>query len=53
MVLRVASVNVNGSVGRGREEIRKFWNDVNECQRSFERESRIVLIRHECKNWQE
>ena len=30
--------------GREREEMRKFWNDVNECLMSFESESRIVLI---------
>ncbi len=26
---------VNSSSGRGREEMRKFWNDVNECLRSL------------------
>ncbi len=36
-----ASVNVGN--GRGRE-MRKFWNDVNECLRSFEKGSRIVLM---------
>ena len=35
---------VNASSGKGREEMRKFWNDVNECLRSFERGSRIVLM---------
>ncbi len=24
--------------------MRKFWNDINECLRSFERGSRIVLM---------
>ncbi len=37
-------VPVNSSNGRGREEMRKFWNDVNECLRSFERGSRMVLM---------
>ncbi len=37
-------VPVNSSNGRGREEMRKFWNDVNECLRSFERGSRIVQM---------
>ena len=35
---------VNVVNGRGREEMRKFWNDVNECLRSFNRGTRIVLI---------
>ena len=35
---------VNVSNGRGREEMRKFWNDVNECLRSFDTGSRIVLL---------
>ncbi len=35
---------VNVSNGRGREEMRKFWDDVNECLNSFERGSRIVLM---------
>ncbi len=35
---------VNSSNGRGKEEMRKFWNDVNECLRSFERGNRIVLM---------
>ncbi len=37
-------VLANVSNGRGKEEMRKFWNDVNECLRSFERGSRIVLM---------
>ncbi len=32
------------SKGRGRKKMRKFWNDVNECLRSFERGSKIVLM---------
>ncbi len=34
----------NVSNGGGREEMRKFWNDVNEYWRCFKRGSRIVLI---------
>ncbi len=37
-------VPVNVSNGRGREEMRKFWDDVNECLKRFERGSRIVLM---------
>ena len=35
---------VNVSNGKGREEMRKFWNDVDECLGRFERGSRIVLM---------
>ncbi len=35
---------VNVSNGRGRKEMRKFWGDVNECLKRFERERRIVLM---------
>ena len=37
-----ASVTI--SIGRGKEEMRKFWNDVNECLRSFKRGSRVVVM---------
>ena len=30
--------------GKEREEMRKFWNDVNGCLGNFERGSRIVLM---------
>ena len=35
---------VSVSNGRGREEMRKFCNDVNDCLRSLERGSKIVLM---------
>ncbi len=42
MVYVYATVNVTN--GREREEMRKFWNDVNEGLRSFDRGSRIELM---------
>ena len=30
--------------GKGREEMRKFWSDVNECLMEIGRENRIILI---------
>lgn len=38
-----ASMNVRN--GRGREEVRKFWNDMDECLRRFESWIRVVLNR--------
>lgn len=29
--------------GRGREDMRKFWNNVNNCTRKFEEGSRVLL----------
>ncbi len=36
---------VNARNGKGREEMRKFWNDVNECLRKIVGGKRVVLIR--------
>ena len=35
---------VNAKSGKGKEEMTKFWNYVNECLMEIERGSRIVLI---------
>ena len=37
-------VPVNARSGKGRVELRKFWNYVNECSVNIGRGSRIVLI---------
>ena len=42
LVYVCAPVNVINGIGK--EEIGKFWNDMNKCFRSFERGSRMVLI---------
>lgn len=38
-----APVNVRN--GKGREEMRRFWNDVNDCIKKLESGRRVVLIR--------
>ena len=35
---------VNARSGKGREEMRKFWYNLNECLRRFERGRKIVLM---------